>query len=84
MSDKKTAKRFPEVARTKRVALTRERIEIEALALIDADGIDAFSTRKLGARLGCEAMSIYHHFPSKAHILDALARWAGCRFPTNR
>lgn len=55
-----------------RTALTRERIEIEALALIDAHGIEAFSTRKLGERLGCEAMSIYHHFPSKAHILDAL------------
>ena len=58
--------------RTERTALTRERIEIEALALIDAEGIEAFSTRKLGERLGCEAMSIYHHFPSKAHILDAL------------
>lgn len=56
----------------KRTPLTRERIEIEALALIDEDGIDAFSTRKLGKRLGCEAMSIYHYFPSKAHILDAL------------
>jgi len=55
-----------------RVALTRERIEVEALTLIDEHGIDAFSTRKLGQRLGCEAMSIYHHFPSKAHILDAL------------
>jgi AcrR family transcriptional regulator len=56
-----------------RTALTRDRIEIEALALIDEHGVDAFSTRKLGARLGCEAMSIYHHYPSKAHILDALA-----------
>jgi len=56
----------------KRIPLTRERIEIEALALIDEEGIDAFSTRKLGARLECEAMSIYHYFPSKAHILDAL------------
>jgi len=56
----------------KRTPLTVERIEVEALALIDEDGIDAFSTRKLGERLGCEAMSIYHHFPSKAHILDAL------------
>ena len=56
-----------------RSALTRERIEIAALALIDEEGIEAFSTRKLGVRLGCEAMSIYHHFPSKAHILDALA-----------
>ncbi len=55
-----------------RVALTRERIELEALALIDEEGLAAFSTRKLGHRLGCEAMSIYHHFPSKAHILDAL------------
>lgn len=59
-------------AARKRTPLTRERIEIEALALIDEDGIDAFSTRKLGKRLGCEAMSIYHYFPSKAHILDAL------------
>ena len=58
--------------RVTRTVLTRERIEIEALALIDADGIEAFSTRKLGERLGCEAMSIYHHFSSKAHILDAL------------
>jgi AcrR family transcriptional regulator len=58
--------------RATRSVLTRERIEIEALALIDDHGIEAFSTRKLGERLGCEAMSIYHHFPSKAHILDAL------------
>ena len=58
--------------RAPRASLTRERIEIEALALIDAQGIEAFSTRKLGERLGCEAMSVYHHFPSKAHILDAL------------
>ncbi len=65
----KTARKAP---RPERIALTRERIEIEALALIDASGIEAFSTRKLGERLGCEAMSIYHHFPSKAHILDAL------------
>ncbi len=55
-----------------RVALTRELIEDAALDLIEQDGLDAFSTRRLGERLGCQAMSIYHHFPSKAHILDAL------------
>jgi AcrR family transcriptional regulator len=65
----RTARKAP---RAERTALTRDRIEAEALALIDAHGIEAFSTRKLGERLGCEAMSIYHHFPSKAHILDAL------------
>ena len=29
--------------------------------------------RKLGAALGVEAMSLYHHFPSKGHVLDAVA-----------
>lgn len=55
-----------------RAPLTRERIETEALRLIEQDGFEAFSTRRLGKALGCEAMSIYKHFPSKAHILDAL------------
>lgn len=57
---------------SERPALSRERIEEEALALIERDGMEAFSTRRLGDALGCEAMSLYHHFPSKAHVLDAL------------
>ncbi len=52
--------------------LTRERIEKAALRLIEQDGLAAFSTRKLAQALGCEAMSIYHHYPSKAHLMDAL------------
>lgn len=58
--------------RSTRAPLSRERIEHAALQLIDQVGLEAFSTRRLGELLGCEAMSIYHHFPSKAHILDAL------------
>lgn len=52
--------------------LNRERIVEAALAMVEADGLAALSTRKLGERLGCEAMSIYHHFPGKQHLLDAL------------
>ena len=52
--------------------LSRERIVQAALALIERDGLDAFSTRNLGRELGCEAMSIYHFFPSKQHLIDAL------------
>ncbi|WP_210349524.1 TetR/AcrR family transcriptional regulator [Bradyrhizobium agreste] len=52
--------------------LSRERIAAAAMALIDRDGLGVFSTRRLGEELGCEAMSIYHHFPSKAHLMDAL------------
>lgn len=52
--------------------LSRERIELAALELIEDEGLAAFSTRKLAARLGYEAMSIYHYFPSKGHLMDAL------------
>lgn len=52
--------------------LSRERIVQAALAFIDREGLQEFSTRKLGRELGCEAMSIYHFFPSKQHLLDAL------------
>ena len=52
--------------------LDRERIELAALELVEKDGLVEFSMRKLGAALGVEAMSLYHHFPSKAHLFDAL------------
>lgn len=56
--------------------LSRERIVSAALALVAQDTLAGLSTRKLGERLGCEAMSIYHHFPSKQHLLDALVEYA--------
>jgi AcrR family transcriptional regulator len=58
--------------RARHEGLSAGRIEAAALALIERDGFDGFSTRKLAAELGCEAMSIYHYFPSKQHLLDAL------------
>ena len=61
--------------------LTRERIVESANELIDAEGLAAFSTRKLGERLGVQAMSIYHHFPSKQHLLDALVDHAVATIP---
>ena len=61
--------------------LTRERIVAEALALVNEAGLAGLTTRKLGARLGVEAMSIYHHFPSKQHLLDALVDHAIATVP---
>lgn len=52
--------------------LSRDRILAAALEQTQAEGLAALSTRKLGERLGCEAMSIYHHFRSKHHLLDAM------------
>lgn len=52
--------------------LTSERIRDEALRLIEAEGLEAFSTRKLGRALGVEAMAIYWYYPSKDALLDAV------------
>ena len=54
------------------VGLTHERVRHEALRLIDEEGIEEFSTRKLGRALGCEAMAIYWYYPSKEALLDAV------------
>jgi AcrR family transcriptional regulator len=55
-----------------RKPLSAERIAQAALDLVDKEGIDGFSFRVLAKKLGCEAMSIYHYYPSKAHLFDAM------------
>jgi AcrR family transcriptional regulator len=44
-----------------------------ALALVATGGIDGLTMRALGQALGVEAMSLYHWFPSKERLLDAIA-----------
>jgi AcrR family transcriptional regulator len=61
--------------------LTAERIRDEALKLIDAEGLESFSTRRLGAALGCEAMAIYWYYPSKDALLDAVVEALIARLP---
>lgn len=52
--------------------LSHDAICTAALKLIDREGLEAFSTRKLGRVLGCEAMAIYWYYPSKDALLDAV------------
>ena len=59
-------------SRTARTSLSRERVLAAALALVDREGLDALSMRRLGAELGVEAMSLYNHVPSKAALLDGV------------
>jgi AcrR family transcriptional regulator len=56
----------------KREALTRERILQTALAIVDREGLEAISMRRLGEELGVEAMSLYNHLANKADLLDGL------------
>lgn len=55
-----------------REPLTRERIARAALGILDSEGMDALTMRRLGDELGVEAMSLYHHFSGKDAILDAV------------
>lgn len=55
------------------VPLDRARILAAALRLMDEDGLDALSMRRLAAELDVEAMSLYHHVPGKAALLEGLA-----------
>ena len=59
--------------RPRQALLSRERIVEVAAAVIDADGLDALSTRRLAAELGVRGPSLYNHFAGKAEILDAVA-----------
>ncbi len=52
--------------------LTRERILTAALEIVDADGVDALSMRRLGRALSREAMTLYHYAPAKAALLDGI------------
>lgn len=52
--------------------LSAERVRNTALELIEAEGLEQFSTRKLGRALGVEAMAIYWYYPSKEALLDAV------------
>src|SRR3954468_1458668 len=59
--------------RTKpRLSLNRERILMAALELADESGIESLTMRKLGQRLGFEAMSLYNHVANKDDLLDGI------------
>jgi AcrR family transcriptional regulator len=52
-----------------RTPLSRLRIAQAALAVVDRDGLEALSMRRLGAELGVEGMAVYRYFPNKAAVL---------------
>ena len=57
------------MARPNRSDQTREAIIRAALRLIDAEGMDALSTRRLAGDLGIRGPSLYHYFEGKDTLL---------------
>lgn len=56
----------------KKVRLTKDHIFETALQLVDADGLDALTMRRLASRLGVQAASLYHHVPDKDALIDGV------------
>ena len=55
--------------RAGRVPLTRDRILEQAIELIDRDGLEAFSLRKLSAALGVTTPALYTHVRNREELL---------------
>ena len=51
-----------------RPALSREYILHTALRIVDRDGPDKLTMRRLGAELGVDPMAVYHYLPNKAAL----------------
>ena len=55
-----------------REKLTRERVIEAALHVMDGEGLDAVSMRRVAHELGVEAMSLYNHVGDKEELLDGI------------
>src|SRR3954452_5854316 len=53
--------------------LRRDTVTERALALADAEGIDAVTIRRLATDLGVTPMALYWHFQDKERLLDGVA-----------
>ncbi len=68
-----TRLRKPAAKPKRRTPLSPQIISQVALELIDAEGLDTFSVRRLGAQLGVEGMALYKHYDSKEALLEAVS-----------
>jgi TetR/AcrR family tetracycline transcriptional repressor len=51
---------------------SREQILTAALRIVDEQGLERLTMRRLGAELGIDPMTVYHHVPDKAALFDGL------------
>src|SRR4028118_111153 len=56
-----------------RVTLTPQAVVEGALALADAEGLEAVTIRRLAKELGVTPMALYWHFRSKDELLEGVA-----------
>jgi AcrR family transcriptional regulator len=55
-----------------RSPITRAAVLANALEIIDSDGVEGLSMRRLGEAVGRDPMVVYRHVPNKAAVLDGV------------
>jgi AcrR family transcriptional regulator len=65
----------------RRRTLDRATVIEAALALADEAGLEGLSMRKLGQRLGVEAMSLYNHVKNKDDVVSAIVDLVWAQVP---
>jgi AcrR family transcriptional regulator len=68
--------------RARREPVTRARVVQAALRIMDQEGLEAVTMRRVGRELGVEAMSLYNHVRDKEDILDGICEAALAEFRT--
>ena len=64
---------MPAVDTATRRRLDRRQVLEAALAVVDRDGLEALSMRRLGTQLGVDPMAIYHYVDGKERLHDGIA-----------
>jgi AcrR family transcriptional regulator len=72
MAEEVTTSGVRSLERPRREPLTRQRIIRAALHIMDDEGLEAVTMRRIGRELGVEAMSLYNHVEGKDDILDSI------------
>ena len=60
------------MARPRQPLIDRLRVVEKALEIIDRDGLEAVSIRRIGSELGVDGTSLYHHFADKEAIVHGV------------
>lgn len=63
-----------------REPLSRDRVIAAALRVMDQEGLDAVSMRRVAREVGVEAMSLYHHVEDKEDLLDGICEQVMAEF----
>ncbi|TXR96136.1 TetR family transcriptional regulator [Streptomyces sp. col6] len=69
--------------RGRRPAFSREAITTAAIALADAEGIDAVTMRRVASEVGAGVMSLYSYAPDKETLLDLMIDQVSGELPTS-